>query len=552
MSDILRLRRDFPILSQRVNGQPLVYLDNAATTQKPRQVISAIERYYRQQNANVHRASHALSAAATASFEQARETVAGFMGCTDSAEIIWTHGTTEGMNLLANSLGRLILQPGDRIVLSTMEHHANIVPWQLIAEQTGAVIDVIKLADNATLDQDHFIKLLAKKPKIVSIGHVSNALGTINPIQQMAKAAKHAGAVVIIDGAQAVPHFKVDITELECDFYLFSGHKLFAPTGIGVLWGKRQWLEQMPPWMGGGEMIEKVSFQGTRFNQLPFKFEAGTPNIAGAIGLAAAIEYLQQLDSEVLAQHEQRLLQLAEEMTADIPGLTRYSTAQHRVSLLSFSMTQHQQDIGTLLDLEGIAVRSGHHCAMPLMEALDLPGTIRASFAFYNTEQEIERFAETLRRLATSPTHLPHDKTTVTADLGLFESQQGWQQRYALLMKWGSQHQGLAPADRNEQYLLAGCESNVWLKAEYSTDTISWQAGSDARIINGLIALILALIEGKTAAEVADLDFEALFDQWGMNRHLSQSRGNGLRAITEQIQTIATEYRDGLSGPKSG
>ncbi|MBM7456089.1 SufS family cysteine desulfurase [Oceanisphaera litoralis] len=387
--DILTLRRDFPTLAQIVNGHPLVYLDNAATTQKPQPVLDALNHYYRDTNANVHRASHALSAQATRAFEQARIKVARFINAPAPEQIIWTRGTTEAINLVAFSFGMHHLRAGDEILLSTLEHHANIVPWQQVAAATGAVIRVIPLTAGAELDLDAAARLISPRTRLLAVGQVSNALGVINPVRELIAMAKSVGAVTLIDGAQAVGHLPVDVQSLDCDFYVFSGHKMFAPTGIGALYGKREWLEKMPPWQTGGEMIKKVSFEHTTFADLPFKFEAGTPNIAGAIALGAAVDYLSGLDRAGLAHHENNLLQQLMIGLNAMPDV--HIIGRPQVGSVSFTIDEvHPQDLATLLDMQGIALRTGHHCAMPLMQALGLEqGTIRASVAFYNTHEEI-------------------------------------------------------------------------------------------------------------------------------------------------------------------
>jgi len=351
-------RKNFPILDKKVNGLPLVYLDNAATTQKPVSVINALNHYYRAQNANVHRASHHLGEQATHAFEAARNVIKDFIGAENPAEIIWTRGTTEAINLVANSYGKSVLKENDEIILTTLEHHANIVPWQMVAEQTGAIIKVAAINNHCELDLAHFESLLSNKTRIVSIGHVSNALGTTNPVRYLTEKAHEAGAVVLVDGAQAVGHYKVNVSELDCDFYAFSGHKMYGPTGIGVLYGKEALLEAMPPWQGGGEMIERVSFEKTTFNQLPFKFEAGTPGIASAIGLAKAAEFISQYDRDEVLAHEANLLNKALALAETIEGLKRGGTASEHIAILSFLIDRHHpQDIGTLLDRQGIAVR---------------------------------------------------------------------------------------------------------------------------------------------------------------------------------------------------
>ena len=396
---IEQLRAQFPILDQQVNEHQLVYLDNAATTQKPQSVIDAICDYYQTSNANVHRASHALSNKATTCFEQSRTKVQQFINARRSEEIIWTKGTTEGINLLANIFARQ-LQAGDEIIISALEHHANIVPWQMLAKKTGAIIKVIPLTQEHCLDVEAFKALLTTNTKLVSIAHVSNVLGVINPIKKIIDLAHQKGAKVIIDGAQAVAHLEVDVQGLDCDFYLFSGHKLFGPTGIGVMYGKYDLLQQLPPWQGGGEMIETVSFEQTTYNRLPFKFEAGTPNIAGAIGLGAAIDFVNSLERSVLEKHEQRLLAYTEAALKGIQDVVVFAQDLNKSGAISFIVKgEHSTDIAMLLDAQGIAVRSGSHCAMPLMSVLQYSGTIRVSFSVYNTLDEAKVFIKALQNV---------------------------------------------------------------------------------------------------------------------------------------------------------
>ncbi|EED31648.1 cysteine desulfurase [gamma proteobacterium NOR5-3] len=397
--DVARVRADFPILREMINGQPLVYLDNAATTQKPEAVIDAIANYYRHDNANVHRGVHTLSDRATRHFEDAREKVAGFLNSPSSRQIIWTRGTTEAINLVAYSWGMNNLKAGDRVLVSWLEHHSDIVPWQLIAERVGAEVVPIPVTADAEIDLDAFDALLDERVKLVAVNHVSNAMGTINPVEQICAKARAMGAVTLVDGAQAVGHWDVDVQALGCDFYCFSGHKLFAPTGIGVLWGREELLEAMPPFLGGGEMIETVSFAGTTFNTLPFKFEAGTPNIAGAVGLAAAIDYLSNIDRVAAAAHEDALLSATLEAAAQIPGLRRIGAPQHSAGIFSFILEGcHPSDVGMLLDEQGIAVRTGHHCTQPLMAHFELPGTVRASFSMYNNRDDVDRLIAGLKK----------------------------------------------------------------------------------------------------------------------------------------------------------
>ncbi|AJQ56600.1 TPA: cysteine desulfurase [Aeromonas hydrophila] len=396
-----RLRSQFPALAQEVNGHPLVYLDNAATTQKPQVVLDAIAHYYSTDNANVHRAAHALSGRATRAFEAARETVARFINAPHSREVIWTRGTTEAINLVAQSWGMSELQAGDEIVLSTLEHHANIVPWQLIAQRTGAVIRVIPLDERGDLDLAAYRAMLGPRTRLVSVAHVSNALGTVNPVKEMVAAAKAVGALTLIDGAQAVAHLEVDVPAIGCDFYAFSGHKLYGPTGIGVLWGRTELLERMPPWQAGGEMIDRVSFASTTFNTLPFKFEAGTPHIAGAIGLAAAIDFVMAQDKDSLASHEAALTDYLVAGLQQVPGLHLVGEPRQRAGAVSFLLKDiHPQDAATLLDMQGIALRVGHHCAMPLMESLGIGGTLRASLACYNNRDDVDALLAALHKLS--------------------------------------------------------------------------------------------------------------------------------------------------------
>jgi cysteine desulfurase/selenocysteine lyase len=388
--DIKAIRSDFPILHQEINSKPLVYLDNAATTQKPQVVLDALTHYYQHDNANVHRGAHTLGDRATADFETARKTVQQFINASSEKEIIWTQGTTESINLVASGLTQQ-LKPGDEILVSRMEHHANIVPWQVAAEKTGATLKVIELNEAGELKDGLFDQLLSDKTRILAISWASNALGTINPVKEMVAKARSMGAITLVDAAQAVSHFRVDVQDIDCDFLAFSGHKLLGPTGIGVLYGKTAMLEALPPYQLGGEMIERVSFEKTTYNVLPYKFEAGTPPIAQAIGLAAAIDYISQLDRQAAKNWEHSLLKQATEMANDIPGMRIIGQAKEKVSVMSFMIDGlHPSDIGTLLDQQGIAIRTGHHCAMPLMDSYGLPGTARASFAFYNTPEEVE------------------------------------------------------------------------------------------------------------------------------------------------------------------
>ncbi|TCS42016.1 cysteine desulfurase [Reinekea marinisedimentorum] len=389
--DVNIIRQDFPILAQTINDKPLIYLDNGATTQKPNAVIDAICHYYRHDNSNVHRGAHTLSDRATGYFEQARQTVKAFINAASTDEIIWTKGTTEGVNLVAFSWGLENLKAGDRVLVSQMEHHANIVPWQMVCQRTGAELVPIPVTEDGELDMDAFKALLDSRVKFVSMVQVSNALGTVNPVKEVIELAHQVGAKVLIDGAQAVAHWPIDVAELDCDFYAFSGHKLYGPTGIGVLYGKQALLDEMTPFMGGGEMIETVTFAKTTYNKLPYKFEPGTPNIAGAIGLGAAIDYVTALDRKAVAAHEHDVLQYALERAAGYEGFRLIGNAKNRAGVMSFVLDgAHPQDVGTLLDQQGVAVRTGNHCAMPIMDHFNVTGTVRASFALYNSREDVD------------------------------------------------------------------------------------------------------------------------------------------------------------------
>ena len=395
--DAERVRADFPILAQQVNGHPLIYLDSAASGQRPLAVLRAVERYETHHHSNVHRGVHALSQAATEAFEGARERVRRFLNARSTREIVFVRGATEGINLVAQSLARPRFGPGDEILITGLEHHANIVPWQMVCEQSGCALKVAPIDRRGEVDIGRLLELLTARTRLVAVAHVSNALGTIVPVKRIIEAAHSSGALVLVDGAQAVPHGAVDVRELGCDFYAFSGHKLYGPTGIGVLFGREELLEEMPPWQGGGDMIRTVSFEKSTYNELPWKFEAGTPNISGAVGLAAAMDYLESLGLEAVAAHEQRLLALATAELERMPGIEIIGTAAHKAAVLSFTLRGcPPHDLGTILDSEGVAIRTGHHCAMPVMTFFDIPATARASFGCYNTEADVRALVTAL------------------------------------------------------------------------------------------------------------------------------------------------------------
>ena len=398
MFDVQKVRADFPILSQKVNGKPLVYFDNGATSQKPQVVIDAISKYYSEINANIHRGVHTLSQLATDAYEVSRNTIQNHLNAKHNHEIIFTSGTTFGINLVANGFASL-LKEGDEVMVSALEHHSNIVPWQFLCEKTGAKLVVIPMNEKGELIISEFDKLLSEKTKIVTVNHISNALGTVNPIEYIIKKAHDVGAAVLIDGAQATPHLRPDVQALDCDFYVFSGHKVCGPTGVGILYGKEEWLRKLPPYQGGGEMIAEVTFEKTTYADLPHKFEAGTPNIEGGIVLGTAIDYMNAIGFDNIAAYEQELLDYGTKRLQEIEGLTIYGTSENKASVISFNIDGiHPYDIGTIIDKLGIAVRTGHHCAQPIMNFFNIPGTIRASFAFYNTKEEIDIFVEAVKK----------------------------------------------------------------------------------------------------------------------------------------------------------
>ena len=398
MFDVQKVRADFPILSQKVNGKPLVYFDNGATSQKPQVVIDAISKYYSEINANIHRGVHTLSQLATDAYELSRNTIQNHLNAKHNHEIIFTSGTTFGINLVANGFASL-LKAGDEVMVSALEHHSNIVPWQFLCEKTGAKLVVIPMNEKGELILSEFDNLLSEKTKIVTLNHISNALGTVNPIEYIIKKAHGVGAAVLIDGAQATPHLRPDVQALDCDFYVFSGHKVCGPTGVGILYGKEEWLRKLPPYQGGGEMIAEVTFEKTTYADLPHKFEAGTPNISGGIVLGTAIDYMNSIGFDNIAAYEQELLDYGTKRLQEIEGLTIYGTTENKASVISFNIEGiHPYDIGTIIDKLGIAVRTGHHCAQPIMNFFNIPGTIRASFAFYNTKEEIDIFVEAVKK----------------------------------------------------------------------------------------------------------------------------------------------------------
>jgi cysteine desulfurase/selenocysteine lyase len=564
--DLTALRAQFPILATQVHDQPLAYLDNAASTQQPLQVIQAVSDYHQQYHANIHRGVYQLSRNATRMHDYAREMVAHFLHAAEPVECIFTRGTTESINLVAASWGPANLKPGDEIILSNLEHHSNIVPWQMVCEATGARIRVIPIDDAGELDMDAYRRLLSSRTRLVAVNHVSNALGTINPVKTIIEEAHAAGALALIDGAQWVAHGATDVQALDADFYAFSGHKLYGPTGMGVLYGKRGLLEAMPPYQGGGDMIEQVTFEKTTYAQIPNKFEAGTPHIAGAVGLAAAIEWLEGVGFERIGAHEQRLLRLATERLSAIPGLEIKGTAPHKAAVVSWVMVDPPigtLDIGMQLDLRGICIRTGHHCCQPLMDRLGIASTARASFGVYNTEAEVERLADALADIvsaardasarkglaATPPAEIlypaavadsPESAAEEIAEI--FELLPDWPMRHQQIMDLGERLTPVPDALKTPETFVPGCQSRVHLAARVrpgTQDVIEFLADSDANIVRGLIALLQQLYSGQKAGAILAFDAQAFFGRLGLDEHLSMTRRNGLVAMVERIRQIA-------------
>jgi cysteine desulfurase/selenocysteine lyase len=560
-------RQQFPILAQAINGKPLVYFDNAASTQKPTAVIDCYQHYYQTSNANVHRASHALSSRATTAYEESRQSLQSFINAKHSKELIWTKGCTESINLVAQSWGRKNLQPDDEIVLSYSEHHANIVPWQIVAEQTGAKIKILQLTREGRIDTTKLEQTIGEKTRIVCCGHISNVLGRINSIIEVINFAKQYQALTLIDGAQAIAHLPVDVQALDCDFYVFSAHKMYGPTGVGVLYGKCEILEQMSPYQAGGEMIKSVNFEQTTFNDLPYKFEAGTPNIAGIVAFGATLKFLKAQQLEMLAQYEKSLAQYCFEQLLRVPGLSFIVEGQPDIPVFSFTMAgQHNHDVAADLDSQGIAVRAGHHCAMPLMQYLNLDGCIRLSLAAYNTIEEIDQAALALKKISSlnsdtvamgneplkegleeaSDLTFEQIKSSDKANdlsiedvLTLFTKAKSWDSKHREIMLLGKKKSTLAAEFKNEQSLISGCESKAWLSYQkQASGAYIFSGDSDAKVIRGLLAIVLAAVNNKTSEQITVFNMQAYFDEIGLLQHLSPSRGNGLKAIVDKIYQI--------------
>ncbi|MDB5328990.1 MAG: cysteine desulfurase, SufS subfamily [Phycisphaerales bacterium] len=565
--DVSRIRADFPILHTRSHGKHLVYLDNGATTQKPRAVIERLIRYYETENANIHRGVYELSQRATDVYEEARRIVARFINAAEDKEVIFTRGTTEAINLVAASFGRKFIREGDEIIVSALEHHSDIVPWQMVAEACGARVRVIPMNDAGELQLDEYAKLLNSRTRLVAVNHVSNALGTINDVRRITELAHAAGAKVLVDGAQWVAHRPTDVQALGCDFYCFSGHKLYGPTGIGVLWGRRELLEKMPPYQGGGDMIESVSFDKTVYAGLPNKFEAGTPDISGAAGLGAAIEYVESIGLSNIAPHEDALLKHATEKLGEVPGLRIIGTAAHKAGVVSFVIKDPPMaslDIGTRLDAEGIAVRTGHHCCQPIMDRLGISSTTRASFAMYNTVEEINTLANALRRIvadeaarrkqsapAGASAHAPAAEILyapaaasspqaaadeLADDFDLFEDRES---KSEYVIDLGNKLPHTFDMLKAITTRVPGCMSEVYIvtrRAHGTSDRIEFVADANADIVRGLIAILQRIYSGQRVEEVLAFDIEGFFRRIGLDQFITNQRRTGLAGMIERIR----------------
>lgn len=547
MFNPLSIRQQFPFFQQQQQG---IYFDNAATTQKPELVIQSMLDFYQYANANVHRSSHVLGQQASSSFEAARKKVAEFIHANSEKEIIWTKGCTESINLLGHVLSQHYLQPGQEILISALEHHANLVPWQQIAKHKGLQLRVIPVTAQGILDLQTGLEMITDNTALLAIGHVSNALGNINPIQPLIEKAKQHQALTFVDGAQAVAHLEVDVQQLDCDFYAFSAHKMFGPTGIGVLYGKQKLLEELPPYQFGGEMVQHVSFARTEVQALPFKFEAGTPNIQGVLGLAAAVDFLQALERQQVTEYEDHLYQLLLQGLQDIEGIKVWGDKQQSISTVAFTYTGLAiQDLAILLSEQGVAIRAGHHCAMPLMQALEISGTLRASLCCYNTEQEVLHFLQLLKLCINKLT----DKT---AELDNFQEQatqanetalplaqkikqaRGWDETYRQIMLAGKNLNRLAACDKTAETEVFGCESQVWVKCANNHSGVVIQADSNSKIVRGLLALMLEPLQQQNIAQIQAFDVHQYMRQLELDKHLSESRGNGLNSVLTSIKTF--------------
>ncbi len=539
-----KVRADFPVLSREVNGLPLAYLDSAASAQKPSQVIDAEAEFYRHGYAAVHRGIHTLSAQATEKMENVRKRASLFINARSAEELVFVRGTTEGINLVANSWGNSNVRAGDNIIISQMEHHANIVPWQMLCARVGAELRVIPLNPDGTLQLETLPTLFDEKTRLLAITHVSNVLGTENPLAEMITLAHQHGAKVLVDGAQAVMHHPVDVQALDCDFYVFSGHKLYGPTGIGILYVKEALLQEMPPWEGGGSMIATVSLsEGTTWTKAPWRFEAGTPNTGGIIGLGAALEYVSALGLNNIAEYEQNLMHYALSQLESVPDLTLYGP-QNRLGVIAFNLGKHHAyDVGSFLDNYGIAVRTGHHCAMPLMAYYNVPAMCRASLAMYNTHEEVDRLVTGLQRIhrllgyqGGTMALLP-DKEKLLRN---FLRCANWEEKYLYIIELGQRLPELRDEDRSPQNSIQGCQSQVWIVMRQNAQgIIELQGDSDAAIVKGLIAVVFILYDQMTPQDIVNFDVRPWFEKMALTQHLTPSRSQGLEAMIRAIRAKA-------------
>ncbi|AGA25649.1 SufS family cysteine desulfurase [Singulisphaera acidiphila] len=577
-TNLARVRSLFPALGQEIHGKPLIYLDNAASTQKPRPVIDAIVQYYEADNANVHRGAHALSDRATAAYERARETTRRFLNARRAEEIIFVRGTTEAANLLAQTFGRQNVGQGDEVLITELEHHANFVPWQQLCLEKGARLRALPINERGELQLEALDAMLTPRTKLVAVAHVSNALGTVNPVKAVVEAAHRRGIPVFIDGAQGLPHAGVDVQELGCDFYAFSGHKIYGPMGVGVLYGRLGLLESMPPWQFGGDMVHTVGFDRTTFGDPPYRFEAGTPNVAGAVGLAAALEFLESVGRDRIADHEAQLLGLAVQRLNEIPGVRIVGEPAQRAGVVSFVVDQPPMsalDVGTRLDAEGIAVRAGNHCCQPLMGRLGVAGTVRASFALYNTTDEVEQFAAALRSVVGVPPATRSDsgrspgqddtepeaiypgptartiEQTAEAMLDELDSLDGWGERYEFLIELGRRTAPLPETLRTEDNRVRGCQSTVYVAARArpgTKDVIEFLVDSNSEVVRGLLAVLQELFSGHRAGEVLAFDLASFLARGGLESNLTTGRRNGLAETIKRLRAIAAAIEtDGVA-----
>jgi len=578
--DVQKVRSDFPLLATKAHGKPIIYLDNGATTQKPRCVIDAASGYYEKLNANIHRGVYQLSELATAAYEHTRAKVAKFINAAEPAECIFVRGTTEGINLIANTYGRQHLTSGDEVLISELEHHSNIVPWQMICAATGATLKVVPINEAGEIDFDAYERFLKTgRVKIVAINHVSNSLGTVNPIEKMIMLAHRAGAVFVVDGAQWVAHGPTDVRALDADFYVFSGHKMMGPTGVGVMYGKRALLDKMPPWQGGGDMIASVTFARTEYAEIPNKFEAGTPNIEGVVALAAAIDYLTAIDLRKSAAYEADLLAYATKRVSEVPGLKIIGTAKQKAGVISFVMTDpvvSSLDVGRKLDRDGVCVRTGHHCCQPVMDHFKIGSTARISIAFYNTRHDIDVAVESLKKVAASAvtrarTEVHDARNAAAATAGsdalailenlrfapasaasvrkaademieTFDFLGDWENRDQFILDLGSKLLPLPTVLKTEATRVHGCQSIVHLvarKKPQTEDVLEFLADSDAHIVRGLIGVLQKLYSGQKARDILAFDITGFIEKLGLDKHLSMTRRNGLAGMIQKIREQA-------------